>query len=124
DAQIDGSDADSALDADAQDTSDTADAKPDVPMPDVPFDTKPDVTDTGPDTKDAAPITYAVTVTLGGDGTGAVTSSDGAISCGTACTKAYAPGATVALVAKPTKGSGFAGWTGDCTGPLPSCIVK
>ncbi len=39
-----------------------------------------------------APITYALTVTKAGTGTGTVTSSPAGISCGADCSQAYASG--------------------------------
>jgi hypothetical protein len=55
-----------------------------------------------------------VTVTRSGDGTGQVTSSDLAISCGSRCTALFTT-SSVTLTATPTSGASFGGWTG-CSG--------
>lgn len=57
--------------------------------------------------------TLTVTKTIGG----AVTTTDGNISCGASCTKAYDQGTVVTLQAVPdTVQWKFAGWSGACTG--------
>jgi Divergent InlB B-repeat domain len=62
------------------------------------------------------PSEFALTVSLGGSGSGTVTSSPGSINCGIVCSGAFAAGAEIALTATPASGSTFAGWSGDCTG--------
>lgn len=61
-------------------------------------------------------ITYTVTVSKAGLGTGTVTSSPAGISCGVDCTETLAQGAFITLTATPSSGAVFAGWGGDCTG--------
>ncbi len=67
--------------------------------------------------------TYALDVTRSGTGSGAVSSTDGAIDCGDACSGVYVHGDTVALTATPSAGSIFAGWAGPCSG-LGPCTVE
>jgi hypothetical protein len=64
----------------------------------------------------------SVTVALGGAGSGTVTGAGTAsrINCGGNCTTATALGAAT-LTAKPSSGSVFAGWGGDCAGTQVSC---
>jgi hypothetical protein len=65
-----------------------------------------------------------LTVTLGGDGTGTVTSTPSGISCQPTCSADFATGTTVTLTATPTNGSAFNGFTGaGCSGPGSSCTV-
>ena len=69
-----------------------------------------------------------LTVTLGGAGTGNVTSQNQpGISCPSACTATYSLGATVALVAAPTNGSTFRDWAGDALSfgcfTKPTCVI-
>ncbi|HEX4332105.1 MAG TPA: FG-GAP-like repeat-containing protein [Usitatibacter sp.] len=63
-----------------------------------------------------------LTVAVSGTGTGMVSSDTGDISCGAACAGHYPTGTVVTLTPVADAGSGFAGWTGACTG-TGSCIV-
>jgi hypothetical protein len=67
-------------------------------------------------------VNITVTVTLGGSGTGRVTSSPTGIDCPGDCTQTYSSAQTVTLTAAATNGSTFTGWGGDCTG-TGSCVV-
>jgi hypothetical protein len=49
-------------------------------------------------------------------GSGSVTSSPAGISCGTDCAERYTTGTLVTLIPSASSGSGFAGWSGACTG--------
>ena len=55
-------------------------------------------------------------VSKSGKGKGKVTSSPAGISCGKACTHAYAYGTVLTLTAKAATGSKFSGWSGACKG--------
>ena len=54
---------------------------------------------------------------------GIVKSTDAQINCGYACTKRYTAGTTVTLVATPTAGYKFDGWSGACTGTSTTCTI-
>jgi Divergent InlB B-repeat domain len=77
-------------------------------------------------TFDAVPVvpppSFTLTVGKNGTGSGTVTSSPGAISCGATCSQSYTQGTVVTLTPTPTAGSTFAGWSGDCTG-TGACTV-
>jgi hypothetical protein len=71
-----------------------------------------------------AGTTTKSTLSIERTGSGTVTSSDGAIECGSRCSSAYATGAEVTLTATPEAGSVFKGWGGGaCTGTDP-CLLK
>ena len=57
-----------------------------------------------------------LTVTLAGTGAGSVESVPAAIQCGAACQVVFPAGTQVTLAATAVPGSGFTGWSGDCTG--------
>jgi hypothetical protein len=63
-----------------------------------------------------------LSVTVGGNGSGTVTSSPAGIACGTDCSESFITGTAVTLTAAPTAGSTFAGWSGACAG-TGSCAV-
>jgi PKD domain/PASTA domain/Divergent InlB B-repeat domain len=56
-------------------------------------------------------------------GNGRVTSTPAGISCGAACGANFLEGATVTLTATAGSGATFLGWTGDCAGQPPTCVV-
>jgi len=74
----------------------------------------------------------SLTVDLGGNGTGTVTSNPAGIACGSTCSLSVDPGTVISLTATPASGSSFAGWgeacvgTSDCTvtvtGVSPSAV--
>ena len=68
-------------------------------------------------------VAQQLSVTVQGTGSGTVTSSPGGISCPSTCNATFAPGTVVTLTATPDPPSTFAGWSGDCSGTDPTCIV-
>ena len=76
-----------------------------------------DVTDQCPSvwpltpTSGSGSVTYALTVTPAGNGTGNVTSDTGGIACGSNCSAVIAKDNGVVLTAAPVSGSTFDGWT-------------
>jgi hypothetical protein len=61
-------------------------------------------------------LSYALTITKAGTGSGIVTSNVGGISCGATCSATYSSGTPVIVTATPNATSTFAGWSGACTG--------
>ena len=68
-------------------------------------------------------VTYNLTVSRTGTGSGTITSSPIGITCGSDCFQAYAAGTVVKLTAVAASGSTFTGWTGACGGTSTSCWV-
>ena len=64
-----------------------------------------------------------LSVSVGGSGTGTVTSSPSGINCGPTCSASFATGTLVTLTESPGQNSTFAGWGGPCTGTNPTCQV-
>ncbi len=52
-----------------------------------------------------------------------MTSSDGAIDCGTDCSEVYPRNRVVTLTATPTNGATFLGWGGVCKGLSLTCTL-
>ncbi|MFO7545575.1 MAG: InlB B-repeat-containing protein [Trueperaceae bacterium] len=73
---------------------------------------------------------FPVDVTIGGNGTGTVTSEPPDIDCttvggpGGVCSDTFPYGTDVTLSASAGTGSGFAGWSGDCNGLITTCSFK
>jgi hypothetical protein len=66
---------------------------------------------------------YALDVDKAGNGSGTVASAPGGIACGTTCNATFGFGTNVTLMASPTTGSTFSGWSGvGCTG-TGTCVV-
>ena len=72
---------------------------------------------------DAETAKKTLTVTAIGNATGEVLSTPAGISCGATCSSGFAVGSTVKLVAVPSAGAVFAGWSGACSGTAPTCDV-
>ena len=62
------------------------------------------------------PVTFPLTVTRVGTGSGSVTSTPAGIVCGATCSNEFNSGQVVALSALADAGSIFAGWSGACAG--------
>ena len=69
-------------------------------------------------------ITYPLTVSKQGTGTGTVSSAPTGIACGGTCSTNYNAGTGVVLTAAAASGSTFAGWSGACTGTASTCTVS
>jgi hypothetical protein len=66
---------------------------------------------------------YTLTVSRGGNGIGAVSSSPAGLDCGADCTVDYDHGTLVTLTPTPARRSVFISWEGACTGSGP-CVVS
>jgi Divergent InlB B-repeat domain len=74
-------------------------------------------------TAGAAGTGFLLTVSVSGPGT--VTGAG--INCGsgaTTCTATPTPNSSVTLTATPSAGATFTGWSGSCTGTIPTCTVQ
>lgn len=58
----------------------------------------------------------AYTLSISKTGSGTVSSSDGGVNCGGACTQTYVAGTTVTLTASAASGWSFSSWSGNCSG--------
>jgi len=65
---------------------------------------------------------FPLTIALGGNGMGTVTSSPAGIDCGATCSEQFPSGTMVTLTATAESGSTFAGWSGACVG-TDACTV-
>jgi len=63
-----------------------------------------------------------LTVSLAGTGTGSVTSTPAGIDCPSTCATGFNVGTMVTLTPMAAVGSGFAGWSGSCSG-TGACVV-
>ena len=61
-------------------------------------------------------ISNSATLAVTKSGTGTVTSTPAAITCGNTCSASFNSGTSVTLTATPATGSTFSGWSGACTG--------
>ena len=66
---------------------------------------------------------YILTVIKPGKGNGTITSSPPGIDCSSDCTDMYNAGSIVTLVATPSAGSIFTGWSGGCSGIDTTCTI-
>ena len=65
----------------------------------------------------------SLSVELGGNGAGSVTSAPAGIDCGATCTADYDHGTSVTLTAAAGPNSDFTGWSGACSGAGSDCTV-
>jgi Divergent InlB B-repeat domain len=82
-------------------------------------------TDSGVTDVDAPVDTFvppALTVILGGDGVGTVTSTPAGINCPGTCSHTFTTGEMVTLTATTVPSSVFTEWSGACSG-VTSCVV-
>ena len=68
-------------------------------------------------------VTFPVSVSRAGSGTGTVTSNPAGINCGTDCSEPYVIGTSVTLTAIAASGSILTGWTGCNTTSGATCTV-
>ena len=68
-------------------------------------------------------VTYALSVTKAGAGSGSVSSSPAGINCGASCSASFASGSLLTLIAAPIGSGVFTGWSGACTG-TGACSVS
>jgi hypothetical protein len=71
----------------------------------------------------ATSVTYKLTVSKSGTGSGTVTSRPSGISCGSTCSANYSSKTSVTLAALANSGSVFSGWSGGCSG-TGTCTVS
>lgn len=64
-----------------------------------------------------------VSLTVSVQGGGRVNSNPGGIICGSDCSESYTAGSTITLIALPSAGTRFAGWSGVCKGLAAMCVV-
>jgi hypothetical protein len=68
------------------------------------------------------PVTYLLSISTNGSGSGRVTSAPSGIDCGSDCSESYTPGTVVTLTAEPDPSSTFGGWSGgSCGGTSLTC---
>ncbi|MBJ7347627.1 MAG: hypothetical protein JHC87_03525 [Thermoleophilaceae bacterium] len=68
-------------------------------------------------------ISYLLTVSPAGAGTGTVTSTPAGINCGATCSNFFAIGSVLTLTASPAIGSTFSGWSGSGCSGTGICVV-
>ena len=71
----------------------------------------------------AQPLSFTLSVSKAGTGSGTVTSSPAGINCGADCSEAYSAGTVVTLTASPASGSTFSGWSGAGCSGTGACTV-
>jgi hypothetical protein len=70
-----------------------------------------------------SPITFVLTVSKTGTGTGAVSSSPAGVTCGATCQASFGTGTPVTLTATPDVSSTFTGWSGSGCSGTGTCQV-
>jgi len=70
-------------------------------------------------------VTFPLSVTSAGSGSGSITSNPSGISCPTStCSASFTSGTTVTLTATPAAGSTFAGWSGAACPGTGACSLS
>jgi hypothetical protein len=69
-------------------------------------------------------LSYALSVSKTGTGSGTVTSSPSGIDCGATCSARYDPETEVTLSASASAGSTFTGWSGEGCSGTGTCVVS
>ena len=70
-------------------------------------------------------VTFPLSVTSAGSGSGSITSNPSGISCPTStCSASFTSGTTVTLTATPATGSTFAGWSGAACPGTGACSLS
>jgi uncharacterized repeat protein (TIGR03803 family) len=72
---------------------------------------------------ETASTTFNVSVRLGGNGSGTVTSQPAGIDCGTTCWAGFVSGTVLTLSATPVSGSTFVEWGGACAGTVACTLT-
>jgi len=67
---------------------------------------------------------YRIAVGKSGSGAGMVADDLGKVDCGDDCDGVYDLSSSVTLTAAASVNSSFGGWSGDCTGTNPQCVVS
>jgi YD repeat-containing protein len=68
-------------------------------------------------------VSYTVSVTKAGTGSGTVTTDPPGLDCGATCSAPFAAERSLTLTAVPAQGSGFIGWSGACAGTSPTITL-
>lgn len=66
---------------------------------------------------------HRLDVELTGSGVGTVASDSGGLTCPTTCDAEYGMGESVELTASTSGANRFVGWSGACSGSVPTCTV-
>lgn len=69
------------------------------------------------------PITFNLSLTKAGGGSGSVSSYPQGINCGSVCSATFVNGTVAVLTASALSGSVFTGWNGVCSGTTTTCTL-
>jgi hypothetical protein len=65
----------------------------------------------------------ALTVEIAGGGTVDIAGSEPHEACSTTCQRVFDSGTSITLTATPGADQSFGGWSGDCSGTTPTCVL-